>query len=158
LALYALDLLFGQKGFLLHTPPLLPAVGGLVLLLRRRVPETPELLAAAAWAVTTWLLYAVSSANQSGVCCSVRWFVPLGAAGATVLAVLLRECPRYRSEFVVLASGGGVIGVLSAWYGAWSPPPRVAYWVVVGVTLAAWGVAVVLRQHSERAGPATGGG
>ncbi len=156
LALYALDLLFGQKGFLLHTPPLLLSAGGLVLLVRRRVRETPELLAAAAWAVATWLLYAVTSTNQSGVCCSVRWFVPLAAAGGTVLAVLLRECPRYRPDFVVLACGGGAVGALSAWYGAWTPPPRVDYWVLVGVTLAAWGFAV-LRRRRRRVGTATVG-
>jgi hypothetical protein len=137
--LYALDLLFGKKGFLLHAPPLLLAVGGLTLLLCRRVPERPALVALGAWAVATWLLYAATSRNLSGVCLSVRWFVPLLAAGYLALAVLVREVPAARPDLALLLSGGLVIGVEGTIRGPWYGHILTTYWPVVGVTLFAWG-------------------
>ena len=138
--LYALDLLYGKKGFLLHSPPLLLAVAGLPLLLWRRVPERPALIALGAWAVTTWLLYAATSHNLAGECLSIRWFVPLLAAGYLVLAVLIREVPAVRTDLVVLLAGGFVIGAEGVIRGPWYGRIPSTYWPVVGVTLLAWGV------------------
>jgi hypothetical protein len=137
--LYALDLLYGKKGFLLHSPPLLLAVGGWLLLIWRRVPERPALVAVGGWAVATWLLYAATSRNLSGVCLSIRWFVPLAAAGYLVLAVLVRQVPGSRTDLVLLLAGGLVICVESTIRGPWHGRILKTYWPVVGVTLFAWG-------------------
>jgi hypothetical protein len=151
--LYAAALLVGQKGYLLHNLVLLPAVFGLAVLLRRRLHETPELLTAAGWATATWLLYAVTSTNKSGLCCSVRWFVPLAAAGGLVLAVLLRELPRWRPDFVVLAGGGAVVGAVAARYGAWMQDLLPGRWYIVGLTLPAWGVVAWRSRRIPTAAP-----
>ena len=74
---YALDLLVGKKGLLLHNLPLLLGLAGAVLVLRRRPRQRPECVLALAWCAGVWLIYAAASTNASGVCCSVRWFVPL---------------------------------------------------------------------------------
>ena len=92
---YAAALLLGKRGFLGHNLPLLLAVVGGVLLLRRRLAERPELVFAAAWSIGTWLLYAVASNNYSGQCCSIRWFVPLLAPGYYALALLLEKKASY---------------------------------------------------------------
>ncbi len=75
--LYALDLLFGKKGFLLFSLPLVQAVGGTYWLLRNRYAERPAVVTLGIWAVATWLLYSAASTNHSGFCLSIRWFVPL---------------------------------------------------------------------------------
>ena len=155
--LYALDLLFGKKGFLLHNPPLLLAVAGLPLLLRRRIRERPALIAVAGWAVATWLLYAATSRNLSGVCLSVRWFVPLLAAGYLTLAVLIREVPAARMDLVLLLASGLVIGAEGAIRGPWYGHIPTTYWPVVGVTLAAWGAIWVRRVWAAGRPPVTPG-
>ena len=143
--LYTLDLLYGKKGFLLHNPPLMLAVGGLGLLLWRRVPERPSLIAFGLWAVTTWLLYAATSRNLSGECLSVRWFVPLIAAGYLVLAVLVREVPAARSDLILLMVAGLVLCVEATIRGPWHGRILKTYWPVVGITLFAWGALWVRR-------------
>ena len=161
--LYALDLLYGKKGFLLHTPPMLLAVGGLALLLRRRVPERPTLIAFGSWAVLTWLLYAATSRNLSGECLSIRWFVPLIAAGYLVLAVLVREVPTSRTDLVILLAGGLVICAEATVRGPWHGRILKTYWPVVGVALFAWGYLwarrafVWLRRRHSRSSPARSG-
>ncbi len=139
--LYALALLAGKKGFLLHNPPLLLALVGPPLLLRlRRLRETPELLLGLVWSVGIWLLYAATSRNSSGLCCSVRWFVPLLGPGYFTLAVLLRDCPRVHAQFLTLAVGGVALAAPMAWYGPWMRHMVPGYWFLVAATLTAWGV------------------
>lgn len=138
--LYALDLLYGKKGFLLHSPPMLLAVAGLPLLVWRRVRERPALVALGAWAVVTWLLYAATSHNLSGECLSIRWLVPLLAAGYLVLAVLIREVPAARTDLLLLSGGALVIAAEGTIRGPWYGRILLTYWPVVGVTLLAWGV------------------
>jgi hypothetical protein len=121
--------------------------------LRRRPRETPELLAATGWAAATWLVYAVTSTNHSGVCLSVRWFVPLAAPGGLVLAVLLRERPAVRPGFLVLASGGVVLGTIAACYGPWVQHMVPGFWFIVGLTLSTWGV-VAWRNGKKAPAPA----
>jgi hypothetical protein len=74
---YAAALLGGKRGFLGHNLPLFLALPGVVVLLRRRPAEWVEILGGCGWCAGTWLLYAALSNNYAGVCCSVRWFVPL---------------------------------------------------------------------------------
>jgi hypothetical protein len=163
--LYALDLLYGKKGFLFHSPPMLLAVAGLPLLNWRRVRERPALVAMCAWAVATWLLYAATSRNLAGECLSIRWFVPLSAAGYLVLAVLIREVPAARTDLVVLLAGSLVIAVEGTIRGPWYGRILSTYWPVVGITLAAWGVVWarrfvrwLARRRSVRSDVTTGTG
>lgn len=150
--LYAGDLLVGRRGFLLHNLPVLLAVVGLPLLLRRRLAELPELLLAACWALGTWLVYALTSTNLSGQCCSIRWFVPLLAAGYYVLAVLLRQQPRFFGDFLLLSTGGVVMAGLCWLAGPWMKRMVPFYWGIVAVTLFAW--LGYRLWHTERQRPA----
>jgi hypothetical protein len=143
--LYALDLLFGKKGFLLFSPPMLLAVFASVWLVKRPRVERSTIVALAAWAIGTWLLYAATSRNLSGQCLSVRWFVPLLAPGYLVLGLVARDVPQWRRDILVLCAGGllltGELVVRGPWYGR----IPIMFWPVVGCTLAAWAGVVVAR-------------
>jgi hypothetical protein len=135
---YAAALLLGKRGFLGHNLPLLLALPALAVLLRRRRAEWPELLAAGAWSAGTWLLYALTSNNSSGQCCSIRWFVPLLAPCYYVLAIFLRESGRLRWVFLILSSWGGVMAGLMWWQGPWMKHIVPHYWLLQGATLLGW--------------------
>ena len=111
-----------QRGFLLHNLPLLMLLPGAVALCRRRPNEWPELLALGGWAVGTWLLYGALSVNSSGDCCSIRWFVPLLAAGYLALSVLMRDDVRYRRGLWLLSAVGLPLGAMMWWQGPWGEP------------------------------------
>jgi hypothetical protein len=151
--LYAVDLLVGQRGFLGHNLALLLGVAALPRLLWRRPAELPELLFAVGWSAGTWLLYAATSTNHSGLCCSVRWFVPLLAPGYFVLALCLRELPQYRGDFLFL-SGWGTALVVHAWVrGPWQSSWLTLYWSVLAAALLSW---LVYRITSGRTGNSGG--
>jgi hypothetical protein len=137
-ALYAVGLLLGKRGFFWHNLPLLLAAAAAVPLLRKRLPERPELLLAVFWSGGTWLAYGLTSSNASGVCCSVRWFVPLVAPGFYMLAVLLRERPSVLGDLLLLSAWGGVLGAVMWVPGCWEPVPTRILWPVVGATLLSW--------------------
>ncbi|HEX7450091.1 MAG TPA: hypothetical protein VF306_21200 [Pirellulales bacterium] len=126
------------RGFLPHNLPLLLLVPGAVTLLRRRPNEWPELLAVSGWACGTWLLYAALSVNFSGDCCSIRWFVPLLAAGYFALMTLMRDDVRYRVGFWLLTATGLPLGAMMWWQGPWLEPdtPYFLYAMLAG--LAVW--------------------
>jgi hypothetical protein len=138
--LYALDLLGGKKGLLLYAPPLVLVLTGVVRLLGRPTRERPVLAALYAWCAATWLIYAATSRNLSGVCLSVRWFLPLLAPGFVALAVLVRESPGRRSGLLVLLVGGFLLTPEFVWRGPWSARIPWTFWPVVGLTLTVWGV------------------
>jgi hypothetical protein len=143
--LYALDLLFGKKGFLLFSPPMLLAVIASLWLLKRRRVERSMVVALAAWAVGTWLLYAATSRNLSGQCLSVRWFLPLLAPGYLVLGLVARDVPQWRRDILVLSAGGllltGELVVRGPWYGR----IPILFWPVVGLTLTTWACVAAAR-------------
>ena len=149
--LYAPDMLVGKQGFLSFNLPLFLAVAGFFVLWRRRPAEWPELLFCAALSVGAWLVYSVASVNHSGVCCSVRWFVPLLAPGYYVLAVLLREQPAYRRDFLVLSGFGAVLAAVCWWNGPWygQVPLGWGFWVIYPTALVAWGGCVLWRRWSS---------
>ena len=154
-ALYALDLLFGKKGFLLHAPPLLlllPAAPLLLRAVRARGAAWAEAAASAALLLGTWLLYAATSTNLSGACVSVRWFVPLLAPALLLLAVALRERPALGRDLALLSAFGAVLAALAFWKGPWTGRMLPCYWPIVGTALAAWGLAALLarRRSAER--------
>lgn len=135
---YALDLLFGKRGFLGHNPALFLALPATVILLRRAVAETPEILWAACFCLGGWLVYAITSSNYSGVCCSIRWFVPLLAPGYYLLFVLLRHDPRYGKDVLILTFFGFVIALVSWWKGPWMARMVPGFWFLMGGALLAW--------------------
>jgi hypothetical protein len=138
-ALYALDLLFGKRGFLGHNLALYLAVPAAAWLLWSPSRKRPEVVLAVGWCVGVWLVYAATSTNYSGACCSVRWFVPLLAPGYLVLAVFLYHWPTYRRDFAVLSAWGAAMGAVMWWKGPWMLRMVPQYWVFVGGAAASWG-------------------
>jgi hypothetical protein len=139
--LYAADLLFGKRGFLGHNLPLYLALSVWPILLRRHRTEWPELLLAGGGCGGTWLLYALTSNNSSGQCCSIRWFVPLLAAGYYVLAICLRDEDRFRVPFLILNGWGSVMAALMWWQGPWMKHMVPLYWplqLAALLSLAIW--------------------
>ncbi len=135
---YSASMLFGKRGFLLHNLPLVLLIPSIILLWRRRPAVRVELLFLVGWCVATWLTYACLSNNSSGVCCSIRWFLPLLVPAYYVLALLLREWPRYLRDFCVL-SGWGLVSAGLMWReGPWMAHMVPFYWPLVATALLSW--------------------
>jgi hypothetical protein len=132
---YGAGLLVGKRGFLLHNLPLFVLVPGVWLLRRRRLAESPELAFALFWSGGTWLAYALTSTNYSGLCCSIRWFVPLLAPGYYGLAIALRECPRLRGTFLCLTGWGSCMAALMWWQGPWMARMVPLYWPLIAAAI-----------------------
>ena len=135
---YALSLLFGKRGFVGHDVPLFLSLTAMAALLRRRIGELPELLFAGCWCGGTWLAYACLSNNSSGLCCSIRWFLPLLAPAYYVLAVALRHRPEWRGDLLILSGWGAVLAALAWWRGPWVDVMLAAYWPLLGAALSCW--------------------
>jgi len=135
---YVSGLLLGKRGFLLHNLPMLLAVPGLIALWRRRSPYRPELLVLGGWCVATWLMYAALSNNWSGMCVSIRWFVPFLAPAYLVIALVLREWPDRRRDLLVLSAWGTLMCGLAWWYGPWMGQMVPGYWPIVGLAIVSW--------------------
>jgi hypothetical protein len=133
--LYAAGLLVGKRGFFGHNLSLFLAVPALVLLLRRRSDERPELLFVASWCGGTWLIYALTSNNSSGACCSIRWFVPLLAPGYYVLVLFLRRYPDYQWSFWILSGWGAMLGSIMWTEGPWMKHMVPFFWPIQGAAL-----------------------
>jgi len=118
---YALGLLFGPRGFIGHNLALYLSIPALYVLIARGDEHLPELLFAGFYAGGTWLLYSLFSSNYSGVCCSIRWFVPLLAPAYYVLARFLKSQPEYWPDFLILSGWGLLFGAAIWWMGPWSP-------------------------------------
>jgi hypothetical protein len=144
-ALYAGGMLVGKHGFWNHNLPLLLAVAGAWGVLRRSFPGRGELVALLGWCTAAWAMYAVLSNNMGGQNCSVRWFVPFLAPGFWLVAERLRQRPELRADFAVLAGGGAVLAAVMWTGGPWTGRVVPGLWVVVGVTLLAWGGVAVRR-------------
>ncbi len=158
LLVYAAELVVGKKGILLLDVPLWIAPGGAVLLGRWRRDLRPVVAFAAGWAGLSVLVYAATSSNYAGQCCSVRWFVPLVAPGFWVAALALREFPRYRPDFAWLTGCGVVLGALMWRDGPWAPKLVPGQWGWLAAAAVGWAV-VRWRAASERRGmsPPSGG-
>jgi hypothetical protein len=146
---YALELLFGKKGFLLHQPVLILALlGGIAVIFTDRppVPELPEMLFSFAWSGAVWLVYAWGSNNSSGICATIRWFVPLLVPGYYVLLALLRYRPWHFPEFLVLGAGGMLLSIQMWRFGPWMRMVP-GYWFILGITLLGWSMVVLHRRR-----------
>lgn len=148
---YALELLFGKKGFMLHQPVLILAfLGGIAVAIKNRtlVPELPEIVFCFAWSGATWLFYAWGSNNSGGICATIRWFVPLLAPGYYVLLAVLRHRPNLYPDFLALAAGGMLLSVLMWYYGPWMKMVP-GYWVILAITLLGWSAAARRRRDKS---------
>jgi hypothetical protein len=137
LPVYALALLFGNHGLVSHNLPLLLAIPALAIL-RRPSPNRPELVFALGWCSGTWLLYAGLSNNYGGAGCSIRWFVPFLAPTYYLLAVLLKERPEFRPDFLILSVWGSVLAAIMWWNGPWILNMVPFHWPIVGAALLSW--------------------
>jgi hypothetical protein len=150
---YAASLLVGiddseglfYRGFFGHNLPVLLALPGVAVALRRRPAELPEVLWAAAWCLGTWLLYSLLSNNYSGTCCSIRWFVPLVAAAYYIVAVLVRESPQYRLDLAVLTGVGLLVGASMWSVGPWTPEEVPWIWHLQAIGLGGWLLCILPR-------------
>lgn len=137
--LYALDLLVGKKGFLLHNPGLLLAVLSLPWWWMHAKSQRLAIVALGAWAIVTWLLYAATSRNLSGLCLTVRWFIPLLVPGYVALGVFVRAVPKLRSQALFVLTLGGLLAVETTLRGPWAGSIPKVFWPMVGVLLMGWG-------------------
>ena len=155
--LYAAGLLLGKRGFLLHNLPLLLAVPAMIVAMRRRPEVRAEMCYLGGWCVATWLMYAALSNNSSGVCCSIRWFVPLLAPAYYVLAVFLKHYPARRGDFLVLSAGGAVLMTVAWAYGPWIRHMVPGFWPLQGAALLGWLVYRLWQRRREatRSSPET---
>jgi hypothetical protein len=145
--LYAASMLGGKRGFLGHNLPLFLILPALFVLLRRHRERRGEVLWALGCCAGTWLVYAATSNNSSGQCCTIRWFVPLLAPAYFVLALLLRHYPRYRLDLLLLSSWGGLLVVLmreGPWRGGMVP----LFWPIQATALGSWGLCSYLRRRA----------
>lgn len=145
--MYSVAMMFGKRGLLVHDLPLLLMLPALALLLKPKVRYRPELIFGLAWFAGTWGIYALTSNNHSGECCSVRWFVPLLAPGWFLVMGHLRECPEKVPDFLILSAGGLALSTVMWWHGPWARLSEAVLWPTVGVTLSCWGRLVWKRNR-----------
>jgi hypothetical protein len=136
-------MLFGVHGFILSNPMLLMAVLAAAWAFWRLPAARWETVCFGLWCVGVWLLYAALSNNYSGLCCSIRWFVPLLAPAVYWLALALRDLPQFRIDFIVLSAWGAVLAAYFWFYGpfgAFDYQPAFAYffWSVQAAGFLIW--------------------
>ena len=136
--LYALDLLFGQKGIISNDTPLWLATAGILRIAMWQPERRIALGFCAGWCGCVWLLYAATSNNYSGQCASVRWFVPFLAPGYWMLGVLLAAEPRFRRDLIWLALIGVPIAGLMWLDGPWMPRMVPGLWAWLTIAGAGW--------------------
>lgn len=148
--LYGADLLWGKRGFLEHNAPLLLIVFAGFKLWKLRHLHRSMAFFCVAWCGLTWLTYASGSNNLSGACYSIRWFVPLLAAGYYLIAALLRERPELQPHFILLSAWGMLLAGLGWWDGPWSVHMVPMYWFIVVALVISWGYLTWRLHRSSR--------
>lgn len=151
--IYAVDLLVGKKGFLFHNLPVCLAIPAVFLLPHTKTREAA--LVPLAWSLIlgTWLIYAASSNNYSGVCCSVRWFVPLLAPFFYLVAVLLKNRPEYETDLRILTVWALPMSVPMWMHGPWMKHMVPGYWFILAGAMLSW-IVWRWRRHVAGATPA----
>jgi hypothetical protein len=149
-ALYSLDLVWGQKGFIGHNLPLALAMLALPVVLRSARPHRGILYFSMLWCGGAFAAYAATSNNFSGLCISVRWFVPMLAPAYLVLALLLRDRPQFARDLTVLTAVNAIWAAI-AWQTGWySSPPLAWHWMIMTAGLGAWGSLYFARLRMMR--------
>jgi hypothetical protein len=150
--LYTGDMLFGKKGFLFHT-----GVGllGVLVLLRmvsipsKNIPNGMRIASGVAFAIGV-LVYALGSNNQSGLCRSVRWFVPLGIPLWYLASFLVTEGGWKLRVYAISVVIGLWVGVWAACLGPWEGSVLQGYWVSVVLLASCAGWACFQNQKDLR--------
>jgi hypothetical protein len=135
---YALGMLFGPRGFIGHNLALYLALAAICLLMAHGDEQLPELVFAGCYAGAVWIAYSMVSSNYSGLCCSIRWLVPLLAPGYYVLARFLKEHPDYWPDFLILSGWGLLFAAFMWWAGPWSARFDFLCLPLQGLALASW--------------------
>jgi len=143
--LYAASMLAGKRGFLGHNLPLFLTIPALFILLRHHRGARREVIWAMGCCAGTWLLYAATSNNSSGQCCTIRWFVPLLAPGYLVLVLLSQRYPRYRLDLLILSGWGALLVVLMR-DGPWMGGMVRFFWPIQAAALGSWAMSHFLRR------------
>lgn len=153
---YAGEMLVGRKhGFLLYNLPLLLVFPALNVLWRRRrdLTEGPEIVFALAWCAITVGIYTIGSTGFGGGCLSIRWFVPLLAAGFTIIAVALRYEPDLLGDMKILAGWSMVVGALMWYHGAWHDHAVPLLWLFQYLAVLHWTADRIGRARSAHRTP-----
>ncbi len=142
-AVYAFLMLFGVHGFILSNPTLLLAVLAGAWAIWRLPTARVETICLGLWCLGVWLLYAALSTNYGGLCCSIRWFVPLLAPAVYWLALMLRDATQFRMDFILLSIWGAALAGYFWFYGpfgAFDYQPAFPYffWSVQTVGFLIW--------------------
>ncbi len=135
-AVYAVGLLIGKRGFVCYNPALYLSV--MAAFAFAWAHRSPLLLFTWLWCGGTWLLYAVSSNNWSGTCCSIRWFVPFLAPAYGLLALSLAAWPDRFGDLLVLSAWGAVQGLLVWYKGPWMTHMVPGFWLIQAAAILSW--------------------
>jgi hypothetical protein len=135
---YALAMLFAKKGFIGHNAALYVCVRAIPQLLRNKSRETVFIGLSLFLIAGTWLIYAATSNNYSGLCCSIRWFVPLLAPFYWLLALFLKRRPDYTIDILILTAWGVLLGILMWTKGPWIKHMVPGYWFIETGMLLSW--------------------
>jgi hypothetical protein len=134
--LYAVLMMVGVHGFLLHNLPLL--AGRKLGSLKSALISDPELAYCALLIFGSWAVYAAGSKNNGGLCCSIRWFVPLLIPSYWLLIRSLARAPETFKQLQVFTIFGFALTIAMFWVGPWGEPSRWIYWPLVGAALVAF--------------------
>jgi len=135
---YAPAMLFAKKGFIGHNPALYLSIPAIAFLTRHKLKDAALVYSAFGMITGTWLIYAATSNNYSGLCCSIRWFVPLLAPFYYLLAVFLKQRPDYTFDLLILTAWGILLGVLMWMKGPWIQHMVPGYWFIEAAALLSW--------------------
>jgi hypothetical protein len=138
LVLYCLDMLFAKKGYISHDFPLFLFPASVILVWRYQREQRRTVAFVAVWFLLGFMAYAISSTNLSGACCSIRWFVPYLAPMFWIIALMLKDSPRYRIDLLWLTLIGLPFGILMWWQGPWTQWMVPGFWIWLGIAGLGW--------------------
>lgn len=147
-SVYALSMLFGKRGFITHNIPLFLCIPAAVFLVRKKEGARPLVWMCIGVFAVTWLLYSMTSNNWSGLCCSIRWFVPLLAPCYMLLALYLQKRPEQATSLFILSAWGFVLGGYMWFKGPWVEIRLLPLVLLLAAALLSWIAhhALVLRR------------
>ena len=154
---YTAALIIGKKGLICHDLALYLSIPAIVFLVKNKTAHRALVWYSLALILGTWLIYAVTSNNYSGACCSIRWFVPLLAPFYFLLAVFLKERPEFTGDLLVLSAWGAAMGAVMWFKGPWMQHMVPGFWVFQGGALLSWVAWRFKCSHSPVQGEAAGG-
>ncbi len=155
---YGWGLLFGEQGFIVHNPVLFLAIPAAVAGWRDTMEKRGLIYFSIGLIAGIWLLYAATTRNYSGECCSIRWFVPLLIPFYYVLILALKRFPAAQVTLLILAGWSMVLGILLWIRTPWTTPMVPNLWYVNAAALLSWLVYRWCRIWSTPCSLATDGG